>query len=223
MRIALFCCIILVVSALGVVSAEAETRYVSDQIAVTLRRGPGTEYKILKSLPTGAALEFLEEEEKYLKVRTKDGAEGYVLKQYISAQLPKVYVIARLQKQLDQSKARMATMAKEAEGWNNEKSELQRQLAEVQEALKLEKGQHGRLVKQHQTLREGAKNVTDLLNERDQLKAENEKYAADLAQLRQDNDAILRKAIVKWFLAGAGVLFVGWLMGKRSRTRKRAF
>lgn len=223
MRVVLFCCFVLVVSALGVGSAEAETRYVSDQIAVTLRRGPGTEYKILKSLPTGAALEFLEEEEKYLKVRTKDGSEGYVLKQYISTQLPKAYVIARLEKELAQLKQRMATMAKQAEGWNGEKSALQRQLAEVQQALKSEKSKHSRLAKQHQTLREGAKNVTDLLNERDQLKAENEKYVADLAQLRQDNDAILRKAIVKWFLAGAGVLFVGWLMGKRSRTRKRAF
>lgn len=223
MRIVLFCCFVLIGSVLGVVSANAETRYVSDQIAVTLRRGPGTEYKILKSLPTGVALEFLEEEEKYLKVRTKDGSEGYVLKQYISAQLPKAYVIARLQKQLDQLQQRMADMAKGAEAWNGEKSELQRQLADVQEALKSEKGKLSRLTKQHQTLQDGAKNVTDLLNERDQLKAENEKYVADLAQLRQDNDAILRKAIVKWFLAGAGVLFAGWLMGKRSRVRKRSF
>ncbi len=223
MRIALFCCIVLVASVLGVVTAEAETRYVSDQISVTLRRGPGTEYKILRSLATGAALELLEEDEKYLKVRTKDGTEGYVLKQYISAQLPKAYVIARLQKQLDQSKARQATMGKEAEGWNAEKSELQQQLAEVQKSLKIEKGQHDRLTKQHQALQDGAKNVTDLLNERDRLKAENEKYIADLAQLRQDNDDLLRKAIIKWFLAGAGVLFVGWLMGKRSRARKRAF
>lgn len=223
MRIALFCCCVFMVSALGVVSAEAETRYVSDQIAVTLRRGPGTEYKILKSLPTGAALEFLEEGEKYLKVRTKDGSEGYVLKQYISTQLPKAYVVARLQKQLDQLKTRLAAMTKEAEGWNGEKNELQRQLAEVQKVLKSEKNQHDRLTKKHQTLQEGAKHVTDLLHERDQLKAENDKYVADLARLRQDNDAILRKAIVKWFLAGAGVLFVGWLMGKRSRTRKRAF
>lgn len=223
MRIVLFCCFVLVVSALGVVSANAEMRYVSDQITVTLRRGPGTEYKIMKSLPTGASVEFLEEAESYLKVRAKDGKEGYVLKQYLSTQLPKAYVIARLQKQLDQVKTRMATMAKQAEGWNGEKSELQRQLAEVQQTLKAENGKLSRLTKQHTTLRDGAKNVADLLNERDQLKTENEKYVADLAQLRQDNDAILRKAIVKWFLAGAGVLFAGWLMGKRSRVRKRSF
>ena len=223
MRIVIFCCFLLAISALGVVSAEAETRYVSDKITITLRRGPGTEYKIMKSLPTGAAVEFLEEEENYLKVRAKDGSEGYVLKQYVSKQLPKAYVITRLQKQLDQLQTRLATMAKQAEGWTGEKSELQRQLADVQKALKSEKAKHSRLTKRHQTLRDGAKNVADLLNERDQLKAENEKYVADLTQLRQDNDAILRKAIVKWFLAGAGVLFVGWLMGKRSRPRKRSF
>jgi SH3 domain protein len=220
--IVLFCCVLLI-SAFTVVSAKAETRYVSDQISVTLRRGPGTEYKILKSLTTGAAVEFLEEEEAYLKVRAKDGSEGYVLKQYISAQLPKAYIIARQEKQLAQLQQRLTTMAQQAEGWTGEKKELQRQLAEVQQALDSEKGLHGRLAKQHQTLQEGAKNVTDLLNERDRLKDENEKYAAELAQLRQDNDDILRKAIVKWFLAGAGVLLLGWLMGKQSRTRKRSF
>ena len=223
MRIIVFFCLALVLSAFAGVSAKAETRYVSDQISVTLRRGPGTEYKILKSLTTGASVEFLEEEENYLKVRTKDGSEGYVLKQYISAQLPKAYVIARLEKKLAQEQQRMATMAQQSEGWTGEKKELQRQLAEVQQALDSEKRQHLRLKKEHQALQDGAKNVTDLLSERDRLKAENEKYAADLAQLRQDNNDILRKAIIKWFLAGAGVLFLGWLMGKQSRTRKRAF
>ncbi len=223
MRITVFFCFALVLSAFAVVSAQAETRYVSDQIAVTLRRGPGTEYKILKSLTTGTAVEFLEEEEGYLKVRAKDGSEGYVLKQYISARLPKVYVISRLEKQLAQLQQQLATMTRQAEGWTGEKIELQRQLADVQQALNNEKEQHGRLAKQHQVLQDGTKNVADLLNERDRLKAENEKYATDLAQLRQDNDDILRKAIVKWFLAGAAVLFLGWLMGKQSRTRKRSF
>ncbi len=223
MRIVVFCCFMLVVSALAAVSAEAQTRYVSELIAVTVRRGPGIEYKIMKSLPTGAAVEFLEEEENYLKVRTKDGIEGYVLKQYVSAKLPKAYVIARLEKQLTQLQQRMADVAKGAEAWKGEKGELQRQLADVQQAFNSEKAKHSSLAKQHQTLRDGVKNVAELLKERDRLKVENEKYAVDLAQLRQDNDDILRKAIVKWFLAGAGVLFLGWLIGKQSRTRKRAF
>jgi len=223
MRVLVFCSLLLMVSLLSVVSAEADTRYVSDQIVITLRRGPGTEYKILKSLPTGAAVEFLEEEDNYLKVRTKDGSEGYVLKQYVTTTLPKAYAIARLEKERAQLQERLAAMAKRAQGWTAEKEELRRQVADVQQAFSSEKGKRARLAKKHETLLEGAKNVADLLKERDQLKAENEKNAADLAKLRQENDDILRKAIVKWFLAGAGVLFVGWLMGKRSRPRKRAF
>lgn len=223
MRVLVCCCLLLMVSVFSAVSAEAETRYVSDQIAITLRRGPGTEYKILKSLATGSAVEFLEEEENYLKVRTKDGAEGYVLKQYITAKLPKSYIIARLEKERAQLQERLASMAKRAQGWTAEKEELQRQVADMQQAFNSEKSKRASLDKKHQTLLSGAKNVADLLKERDRLKAENEKYAADLTQLRQENDDILRKAIVKWFLAGAGVLFAGWLMGKRSRPRKRSF
>jgi SH3 domain protein len=223
MRITVFCCFALVFSAFAVVSAEAETRYVSDQITVTLRRGPGIKYKILKSLTTGSAVEFLGEEENYLKVRTKDGSEGYVRKQYISARLPKAYVVARLEKQVAQLQQRLVTMAQQSEGWTGDKKALEQQLADVQQALDSEKEQHSKLAKEHQVLQDGAKNVADLLNERDRLKVENEKYAADIAQLRQDNDDILRKAIVKWFLAGAAVLLIGWLMGKQSRTRKRGF
>lgn len=223
MRILVFCCVLSMVALSSVVSAEAETRYVSDKIAITLRRGPGTEYKILKSLSTGSAVEFLEEQEDYLKVRTNDGSEGYVLKQYISTALPKAYVIARLEKERAELQERLADMSKRAQSWTAEKEELQRQVADMQQAFSSEKTKRTRLSRKHENLLEGAKNVADLLNERDQLKAENDKYAADLAKLRQDNDEILRKAIVKWFLAGAGVLFVGWLMGKRSRPKKRAF
>ncbi len=223
MRIFAYGCILLCMLAFSVVSAEAETRYVSDQISVTLRRGPGTEYKILKSLSTGAALEVLEEADTYLKVRTGDGVEGYVLKQYISAQLPKSQIINRQERELSQLKERLADMNKRAQEWTGEKEELQRQIADVQNAFNNEKSKRNQLETQHQDLLEGTKNVVELLEERDRLKAENETYEAEMTRLRKENDDLLRKAIVKWFLAGAGVLFGGWLLGKSSRTKKRSF
>ena len=67
----------------------AETQYVSDQLIITLREGKGNEYKIIKTLKAGTPLEIIEENERYLKVRTESGSEGWVLKQYVTEETPK--------------------------------------------------------------------------------------------------------------------------------------
>lgn len=217
-----FCCILSLFS-VAVGSVQAETRYVSDQITITLRRGPGTEYKILKNLGTGTPVEVLEDGETWLMVRHQDGTEGYVLSQYLTGELPKTIIIARLQKEKERLKSRIAELGARAQTWTAEKEELQRQVSDVQQAFKKEKSDRLTVSKDYQNLQESAKNVSELLAERERLKAENEKYAGELQQLRGENEKLLRKAIIKWFLAGGGVLLVGWLMGKSSRTKKRGF
>ncbi len=223
MRVFTFCCLLLGLLVLAAVPAIAETRYVSDQISITLRRGPGTQYRILRSVTTGTALEVIEEEGDYLKVRTRDGLEGYVLKQYISAQLPRAQVIARLERELGQLRERQAEMTGQATEWGQEKKALQQQLAEAQRALTREQESRAALERQYRVLQEGASNVVELMEERDRLQEENSRYGSDLERLQRENENLLRKAMIKWFLAGAGVLFGGWLLGKSSRTKKRPF
>ncbi len=223
MRGLTFCFLLFGVYLLAVVPALADTRYVSDQISITFRRGPGTQYRILRSLTTGTALEVLEEHGDYLKVRTRDGLEGYVLKQYISAQIPRALVIARLERELTQIRERQAEMTAQAAAWESEKRALQQQLTESRRSLDREQKARVSLEKEYQELQENASNVLELMEERDLLKEENSRYGSELERLRQENENLLRKAMVKWFLAGAGVLFGGWLLGKSSRTKKRPF
>ena len=90
--------------------AAAETMYVSDQLLITLRRGESTEHKILKTLKTGAPLEILEREEgdEYVKVRLQSGEEGYVLSQYLTSDTPKLIVISRLKKKVQEIQKQLA-------------------------------------------------------------------------------------------------------------------
>src|SRR4030042_5612234 len=74
--------------------ADAKTQYVSDELVIHLREGKGNEYKIIKMLRNGTPLNILEEAEQYLKVRTEEGLEGWVLKQYITSETPKTAIIA---------------------------------------------------------------------------------------------------------------------------------
>lgn len=81
--------------------ADAKTQYVSDELVINLREGKGNEYKIIKMLRNGTPLNILEEAEQYLKVRTEEGLEGWVLKQYITSETPKTAIIAGLENERD--------------------------------------------------------------------------------------------------------------------------
>ena len=67
--------------ALGIAAlAEAETRYVTDRTQVELRRGPSTEYRILRYLEAGDRVEVLEQNEQqgFSRVKVGEDTEGWV-------------------------------------------------------------------------------------------------------------------------------------------------
>jgi SH3 domain protein len=68
-----------------VTTAMAETRYVSDSLEIQMRTGKGTQFRILRMLPSGTALEVLEvdQENGYSRVRTPNGVEGWVLSRFL--------------------------------------------------------------------------------------------------------------------------------------------
>ncbi len=86
---------------LSALRAAAKTQYVSDELVITLREGRGNEYRIIKMLRRDTPLEILGEAEQYLRVRTKEGLEGWVLKQYITSETPKTAVITGLESERD--------------------------------------------------------------------------------------------------------------------------
>ena len=67
------------------VSAYAEDVWISDQFEVMLRTGPSTTNAIERMLPSGTPLEAVERDDEtgYTRVRTANGAEGWVLSRYI--------------------------------------------------------------------------------------------------------------------------------------------
>ena len=64
--------------------AHGQTRYVTDRTIVELRRGPSTEYLILRNLEAGERVEVLEQnDEGYSRVRVADqGTEGWILTRF---------------------------------------------------------------------------------------------------------------------------------------------
>lgn len=202
--------------------AAAETAYVSDQLVITFRRGNSTEHKILKTLKTGTPMEVIErtEGDEYVKVRLESGEEGYVLARYLTGETPKAITISRLENQLEkvrdqlaQAKARLAESSREQGDLAGNIGELNQALADTKEELRA-------VTEKYDTLLKDSAAVVEITSERDLLKETNEKLAAEVRSLTAENSDLMRTGAVRWFLAGAGVLFFGWIIGKTSRKKR---
>ena len=213
----------------------AEKMYVSDQLLITLRRGKSTEHKILKTIKTGEPLEILERSEgdEYVKVRLESGQEGYVLGQYLTSETPKTIQISRLEKKVMEANQQLARAEAErveasrelgtaqAEQGQKEAS-LKRKIEELDRALAQTRKDLQVVKVKYKTLAENSGKVIEITDERDRLLERNAGLSSEVQVLTASNEELLRTGVIKWFLAGGGVFFFGWLIGKISRRKQRA-
>lgn len=201
--------------------AIADTQYVSDELIITLRRGEGDQYKILKMLKTGTPVEILQEGATgYVFVRTSDGTEGWVRSQYLTSEMPKKTVIARLEKererqreQIDQVEIQRAELTAELENIREDFAERNAAFTDLEKEL-------DKVQEKYRDLETKAENVVQLAEERDRLKAQKDQLSVEVDQLRKKNKDIFFNGAIKWFLAGAGVLLAGVILGKTSKRKK---
>ncbi|UCE79468.1 MAG: TIGR04211 family SH3 domain-containing protein [Nitrospiraceae bacterium] len=223
---------VLSLCSLGIETASSETQYVSDQLIITMREGQGNEFKIIKTLKTGTPLEILEESEQYFKVRTQDGLEGWVLKQYITAETPKTEMIARLEKKRDRLQSQLEQYRRDKGSFQDEiktvKSDYNARINEINQNLSAksrEAEQTAEELKQvsekYNALVTQSKNVVELVDERDRLKLQNNSLSTGNERLQKENTRLKRMEMIWWFLAGGGVFFIGWITGKVSRKKRR--
>jgi len=194
---------------LAPLTAGAEVGYVSDQLVVTLRDGTGSEYQTLESMRTDTKVEILGEDGRFLHVRSEKGNEGFVLRQYITGAPPK----SRIIEELRQQKARLEQQLREAtadETALGSQRKLNEELSRKYEELSEE---HRRLV-------EVSGDPAQLSAERDRLAQELAAVQPEIERLREENNQLLRSTGIFWFLAGGGVLLLGWFVGKVSRGKR---
>ncbi len=231
-KILFFCVLISIVACCSL--ASADTRYVSDVLVITLREGPGTEYKIIKTLKTDTAMEILAEEGRYFRVRTEDNKEGWVLKQYISHKTPKATIIARQTEELQQLKTRITELSQQVRDRDEKLTAtellLQSGQQEMREKFTATTEEYSRLRQEHQTLTDKynalldkSKHVLQLSRELDALRENHNVLQSELFILQDENSGLKRSKTLWWFLAGAGVLLTGYLAGKSAKRKKTYF
>lgn len=210
---------LLLLCLLGVTSAWAEpVRYVSDQLVITLRTGQGNQYQILKTLPSGTRLEVLQEGDKgYTQVRTPDGQVGWVLTQYLIDTPIAKQQLATAEKQLNALREQATQNKQQLSQLTEERDTLDAQVKQLTHTNETQARELARLKEVSATpLRLDAENKS--------LKEKMISLERNLQVITQENQALKDQAEREWFMAGAGVLFAGMLLGliiPRLRMRKK--
>ena len=221
----------LILLSVSVRATYADRRYVSDMIIITLRTGQGQEYKVIKSLKTDTPVEVLEESESYLRVRTDEGEEGWVAKQYITPEVPKSIIIEGLKEETNKLNARVEELEKDQASLLDQfevakqshvakVKELERNVSNSREEASRLTMELAQITKKHKTLLDQSKNVVDLISEQKKLKSNKVSLSTKVEYFQQENADLRSTRRLQWFLAGGGVFFIGWIAGKISRKKK---
>lgn len=183
-----------------------QTFYVTDELEITLRSGPGLGYKILAMLKTGTPLEKLAEQEGWAQVRTPDGQEGWVVARYLSGDPPKgprleaaERELARLRQELADLKARASDQAEEAGAQRRRADAAERELAKIR--------------KEFAEWKEAHKDAATLKARADAMEAELTAARDELGRLRARVAHLETRERFYWFFSGALVLLAGWILG----------
>lgn len=212
--------------------AWAETRYIADQLVVSLRAQPQSNAETIVYLRTDTPVEVLEVGEEYLKVKTANDEVGYIQKHYLTEDTPKVKIISRLTRDNQALQARVEELEKRysesfAKTDENRKkilSELEdarRRVDALEKALQTSEAELAERTKAYEELRKNTENVVEITAERDQLRRSHAELTTTVASLEEAKEDYLKKETTQWFLAGAGVLFFGWILGKFSRAKRK--
>ena len=217
----------------NVTAAWAETRYISDQLVVSLREQPQDGSETIVYLKTDTPVEVLEVGEQYIQVKTKNGEVGYIQKSYLTEKIPKATVISRLTRENQGLKERIQELEKQYREAFSEGDEAQKkilseledarlQIAKLDKALLKSETELAERTQAYEALKKNSENIIDITAERDRLRLSHEELTTAVTSLDEERKELLKKETIQWFLTGAGVLFLGWVIGKFSRSRRKS-
>lgn len=201
-------------------TAQAETRYVSDELEIVMRSGTSTQHRILRMVPSGTHLAVLEEDKAsgYSRVRTPSGAEGWVLSRYLMTTPPAREKLAATEQKLAEleikSRQRMAKL-----------SDRDKEFLTITDDLAKTKDENLKLAKQLSDIQRTAASAMAIDAENKDLKNRLMQTEREQESLRQENQALHDRTARDWFMVGAGVVIVGIILGlilPRIRIRKRS-
>ena len=200
--------ILLTLLLLSPLTSSAETtRYVSDQLEITMRNGQGVKFAIKRVLTSGDRLELIEVNSSgYSKVRTIEGVEGWVLTRYLM-NAPSVRNLGA------DSAQKVVNLELELAKTKEELQNLSIKVTASDSVNMTLKETSQRLKKELDSLKITASGSIALDNENIQLKEQIQQNHHRTQALTLENTAIKNSDGQSWFLIGVAVLLGGIILG----------
>ncbi|MGD8295538.1 MAG: TIGR04211 family SH3 domain-containing protein, partial [Desulfobacterales bacterium] len=193
----------------------AETRYVTDLLKLPLRTGPSTEYKILALVESGQQLEVVEPGENWSMVRLDNGKEGYVLNRYLVARPTSAVQLKELQSKYTVLKQQADALIEENNRFKEENETFKTSLDSSEKA-------RSKLDTDYKELKSSAAEFLSLKKKHQEVSTRLAEQTKRANALDKELSGLEMNQYIKWFLAGSGVLLVGFIIGfsaKRGRRR----
>jgi SH3 domain protein len=193
----------------------AETKYyINDSMKVTMRTGPATDRKIIALLSVGQEVEILKAEDEWTLIRLQNGKEGWVISRFITDQTPDSIQLEALKANHSILQTKVASLMEENTALKAENKKLS---IDLNTSEKKEKD----LSKDYETLKKESKQFLEL---QAKYKESTSKLAAQTQKADKYEDELTKllwNKNIKWFLSGAGVLILGFIIGFSTKRQRR--
>jgi SH3 domain protein len=194
----------------------AETMYVTDVLRLSLRSGQSIQHKIIAVIESGRQVDVLESGVEWSLVRLPDEREGWVLTRYLTSDLTHNIRLARLETKHKNLTAQASALLEENAKLKQDNKRLDEQLAANQNTLI-------KTSSEFESLKADSAEFLNLKTKYDTAAAQLADKTKKLAKLEEQLSKIQLYHYIKWFLAGSGVLLVGFIIGfSAKRQRRRA-
>ncbi|MGV3226856.1 TIGR04211 family SH3 domain-containing protein [[Pasteurella] aerogenes] len=171
---------------LSVHMAQAETKYVSENLNTFLRKGAGDQFKIAGAIQAGEAVTVLDRKDKYTLIRDSRNREAWILTNELSNTPSSKEENPKLRAQIEELSLKLNRIDAD---WQQRTNEMQRRTKQAEEQS------------------------SQLLEQNSQLKRELEITKNKNRDLEAMLDAGKREIAIQWFIYGGSVLGVGLLLG----------
>jgi len=195
-------------------SAIAETLYVKPSSEITMRRGQGTDFKVIAVVRDGTAVELMNEQGEWAEVQLPNGKQGWVLRRFLSDMPPLGQQVDLLQQEKTALSQSVIALRQQLDDLTADKERLESERASCSAELE-------DITNKFLMLQEDTVDVVQTNEDLKQARSQLEILEEQMAGVQEENKRLGSNETLKWFLAGGGVLLVGWIIGLISRRSRK--
>jgi SH3 domain protein len=199
-----------------VTPAAATTLYVQGDSVVNLRNGNSTRHKVIDTIDPGRAIEVIEKSNNWTKVRLPDGKEGWIVSRLLTDKKPADVIEYELNNKIDNLSSESESLQAENERLIIENQALHEKLEETLELMTETRTAHDALIAESAdflTLKADHERLVNQLGEKTEI----------ISSLETKLAITHRSLMIYWFLAGAGVLLLGIIIGAATKPKRTKF